>query len=312
MAASSFRKSEATARRGSWHRVLVPLAALMLASCTMSEQSAPASARNTQSVQAAGGAYVSPEAAALDRLSPAAGPQQQYVQANAPRSLTPAEEVAAAAQESDTNVVESTPLPAGPVSGAPAYPQAASPQAARSQAPAEAAGPGPTPQPAVEDPNTYDEKTVLGAATGLFGEGAEGLGRVIERIFADLGRPNAYIVGKEGGGAIIVGLRYGDGTLYHKVEGEQKVHWTGPSVGFDIGGDASKAFVLVYNLYDSQEIFKRYPAMEGKLYLIGGFSVSYHQRDDVIVVPVRLGAGWRLGANIGYYHFTKDRKYVPF
>ena len=285
--------------------------AAALTACTGTAAQTSPTPAGSQSVQAAGGAYVTPEAAALDQLSPAAGPApQQFAQATAPRALTPAEEVAAAAQESDQNVVESTPLPSGPVSSGPNYPQAVP---AQDQAgAASAAAPGPAPQPAAEDPNTYDEKTVLGAATGLFGEGAEGLGRVIERIFADLGRPNAYIVGKEGGGALIVGLRYGDGTLYHKIEGEQKVHWTGPSVGFDIGGDASKAFVLVYNLYDTQEIFKRYPAMEGKLYFIGGFAVSYHQRDDVIIVPVRLGAGWRLGANIGYYHFTKDRKYIPF
>jgi hypothetical protein len=159
---------------------------------------------------------------------------------------------------------------------------------------------------------TYDQKSVIGAAEGVFGKGTEGLGKVIERIFNDLGRPNAYIAGREIGGAVIVGLRYGDGTLYHKVEGEQKLHWTGPSVGFDLGGDASKSFVLVYNLNDMQDVFKRYPAIEGKVYFIGGFSVNYHQNGNVILVPVRLGAGWRLAANIGYIHYTKDRTYFPF
>jgi hypothetical protein len=159
---------------------------------------------------------------------------------------------------------------------------------------------------------TYDQKSVIGAAEGVFGKGTEGLGKVVERIFKDLGRPNAYIAGREIGGAVIVGLRYGDGTLYHKVEGEQKVHWTGPSVGFDLGGDASKSFVLIYHLNDMQSIYKRYPAIEGKVYFIGGFSVNYHQNGNVILVPVRLGAGWRLAANIGYIHYTKDRTYFPF
>lgn len=159
---------------------------------------------------------------------------------------------------------------------------------------------------------TYDQKSVIGAAEGVFGKGTEGLGKVLERIFKDLGRPNAYIAGREIGGAVIVGVRYGDGTLYHKVEGEQKIHWTGPSVGFDLGGDASKSFVLVYHLNDMQDIFKRYPAIEGKVYFIGGFSVNYHQNGNTILVPVRLGAGWRLAANIGYIHYTKDRTYFPF
>jgi hypothetical protein len=158
---------------------------------------------------------------------------------------------------------------------------------------------------------TYDEKSVVSAATGVFGEGAEGLGKMIERVFADYGRPNAYIGGREAGGAFIAGLRYGDGTLYHKVEGERRVHWTGPSVGFDIGGDASKSFTLIYNLFDTEALFQRFPAVEGRVYFIGGFSMNYHQSNDIILAPIRLGAGWRLGANIGYIHYTKKRKYIP-
>jgi hypothetical protein len=167
-------------------------------------------------------------------------------------------------------------------------------------------------QPGQTEQNTYDRETVIKGAEGVFGKGAEGVGKVMERIFADLGRPTGYIVGQEAGGAFIGGLRYGDGMLYHKIEGEQKVHWTGPSVGFDIGGDASKSFTLVYNLNDAQEIFQRYPAVEGKVYFIGGFSVNYHQRGNIILAPVRLGAGWRLGANIGYLNYTKERTYIPF
>ncbi len=169
-----------------------------------------------------------------------------------------------------------------------------------------------SPQTAQAAATTYDKDTVIREATGVFGKGAEGVGKVMEKIFADLGRPNAYIVGQEAGGAIVGGLRYGDGILYHKVEGQQKVHWTGPSVGFDIGGDASKSFTLVYNLNDTQDVFRRFPAVEGKVYFIGGFSVNYHQRDNVILAPVRLGAGWRLGINIGYLNYTKERTFIPF
>jgi hypothetical protein len=166
-----------------------------------------------------------------------------------------------------------------------------------------------SPEPTV---GTFDRDTVIREATGVFGKGAEGVGKVIEKIFADLGRPNAYIVGQEAGGAFIGGLRYGDGIMYHKIEGQQKVHWTGPSVGFDVGGDASKSFTLIYNLNDAQEIFRRYPAVEGKVYFIGGFSVNYHQRGNVILAPVHLGAGWRLGVNIGYLNYTKERTFIPF
>ncbi len=187
------------------------------------------------------------------------------------------------------------------------------PQLARAQpvpAPATTtAQPAPLP-PAV--PPTYAEEDVLGAAEDVFGKGAEGLAEIVRRSFKEHGQPNAYIVGREAGGAIIFGLRYGSGTLYHKVEGQMPVHWTGPSVGFDIGGDGSKTFALVYNLNNTEDLFRRYPAAEGKAYLIGGFAANYLQRDDVIIVPVKLGVGWRLGINAGYLKFSKKGKVLPF
>jgi hypothetical protein len=194
---------------------------------------------------------------------------------------------------------------AGVLAAAPAAAQEAQ-EAQAAPAPAPAA---PTPPPAS---TTYAEEDVLGAAEGVFGKGAEGLADIVRRTFKDRGQPNAYIVGKEAGGALLVGLRYGSGMLYHKVEGERKVHWTGPSVGFDIGGDGSKVFALVYNLNDTEELYRRYPAAEGKAYLIGGFTANYLQRDKVVIVPIKLGVGWRLGLNGGYLKFSKKGKVLPF
>jgi hypothetical protein len=158
----------------------------------------------------------------------------------------------------------------------------------------------------------YEMGEIVEAADGAFGEASEGVAKVIEKVFADLGKPNGYIVGREGSGAFIVGLRYGKGVLHSKVEGERTVHWTGPSIGPDVGGDASRSFVLVYNLNDTEDLFRRYPAVEGKAYLVGGVSANYHQRDDVVLVPIRLGAGWRLGANVGYLKYSKEGRIIPF
>jgi hypothetical protein len=159
---------------------------------------------------------------------------------------------------------------------------------------------------------TYEIGEISAAADGAFGEATEGVAMVIQKIFADLGKPNAYIVGREGGGALIVGLRYGRGKLFSKVEGEREIFWTGPSIGPDVGGDASRSFVLVYNLHDSEEIFQRFAAVEGKAYLIGGVSANYHQRGDIVLVPIRLGAGWRLGANLGYIKYSREGRVIPF
>ena len=160
--------------------------------------------------------------------------------------------------------------------------------------------------------DTYQRDDLLAAGEGVFGKGAEGLAGIIERILKDQGRPNAYIAGREASGAFVVGLRYGSGLLNHKVEGQQPVYWTGPSVGFDVGGDANKVFVLVYNLYDTAELYHRFPGAEGRLYFVGGFAATYLRRGNVVVIPIRLGVGWRAGVNVNYMKFTRKSKWLPF
>lgn len=159
---------------------------------------------------------------------------------------------------------------------------------------------------------TYHKDDLIGAAEGVFGKGAKGLAELLEKILKDQGEPNAYIAGREASGAFVVGLRYGSGTLSHSVEGQRAVYWTGPSLGFDIGGDAANTFVLVYNLYDSQDLYKRYPQVEGRAYFVGGLSATYLRRGDVAIIPIRLGVGLRLGANIGYMKFSEKSKWLPF
>ncbi|MBW4330567.1 DUF1134 domain-containing protein [Stakelama sp. CBK3Z-3] len=180
--------------------------------------------------------------------------------------------------------------------------------------PQQTPAPSTTPPPAAVQNNadTYERDDLIAAAEGVFGKGAEGLAGIIEDILHDQGQPNGYIAGREASGAFVLGLRYGSGTLFHKVEGQRPVYWTGPSVGFDVGGDATKVFVLVYNLYDTQDLYKRFPAAEGRAYFVGGFSASYLRRGDIVLIPVRLGVGWRLGANVGYMKFSDHQRWLPF
>ena len=175
-------------------------------------------------------------------------------------------------------------------------------------APVTANSPPPAPSPS----DSYQEDDLIGAAEGVFGKGAEGLAGLIEKILKDQGRPNAYIAGREASGALVVGLRYGSGTLNHKIEGKREVYWTGPSIGFDVGGNAGNTFVLVYNLYDTQDLYHRFPAAEGTAYLVGGFNASYLRWGSVVLIPIRMGVGYRLGINAGYMKFTEKRNWLPF
>lgn len=178
---------------------------------------------------------------------------------------------------------------------------------------ADAASPPPAAGRTITPPtDTIPRDDVFSAAEGVFGKGAAGLGKIVEDILKDQGEPVAYIAGQEASGAFVVGLRYGSGTMRHQVEGDRAVFWTGPSVGFDAGADANKVFVLVYNLYDSHALFRRYPAAEGRLYAVGGFTASYLRRGDVVLIPVRLGVGLRAGANIGYMKFSEKSEWMPF
>lgn len=159
---------------------------------------------------------------------------------------------------------------------------------------------------------TYRRDDLIAGAEGVFGKGAKGVAKMIESVLADQGEPNAYIAGREASAAIGIGLRYGSGTMNHAVEGQRPAYWTGPSIGFDLGGDAANVFALVYNLYDSQELYRRYPQVEGRAYYVGGLSATYLRRGSVVIIPIRMGVGLRAGVNAGYMKFSETSKILPF
>ena len=199
-----------------------------------------------------------------------------------------------------------------PVEQAPPEPASARPGPSPSNTPPASTGAGAAAERASQAAGGgVAREDVFSAAEGVFGRGAEGLAQLIEDILSKQGQPNAYITGREAGGALVLGVRYGSGTLHHGIEGDRPVFWTGPSLGFDFGADANKVFVLVYNLYDSQNLFKRYPGAEGNAYVVGGFTASYLRRGDVVLIPIRMGVGVRLGVNAGYMRFSEKNRWLP-
>jgi len=158
----------------------------------------------------------------------------------------------------------------------------------------------------------FDEQEIGRAAGDFFGSTTEGLAKLIQRAFSENGEPNAYITGTEGSGAIGVGLRYGKGELHFSDGTTVPVFWRGPSVGWDFGGNASKVFTLVYHLRSTDELFKRYPGVDGSLYFVAGFGMNYQRHDTVTLAPIRTGVGLRAGANVGYLAYSADKTWVPF
>jgi len=157
----------------------------------------------------------------------------------------------------------------------------------------------------------YEQGEIIGAGHQFFGAVSEGLAKAVEYSFQSQGRPNGYILGEDAGGAFVVGLRYGEGRLYTKDAGDYKVYWQGPSLGYDWGGEGSKAMVLVYNLRDPSEIFHRFGGVQGAAYLVGGVSVQFQTYGDVKLAVIRSGVGLRLGANVGYLNYTRTPTWNP-
>lgn len=159
--------------------------------------------------------------------------------------------------------------------------------------------------------DTYSRGEIIDAASDFFGMAAEAVGHVVEKIFSELGRPNAYIAGEEGSAAIAVGLRYGSGDMYRKTYRNVKVYWQGPSLGFDLGANASKCFTLVYAIHRQEEIFQRFPGVDGSYYFIAGIGVNYQRSGRISLAPMRTGLGLRAGVNVGYLSYSRERNWVP-
>ena len=159
--------------------------------------------------------------------------------------------------------------------------------------------------------DTYTQQEILEKARGFFGETTQGLAKAVAKVFEDHGQPNAFIAGEEVSGAIGVGVRYGEGVLTRKTGGDLQVYWQGPSIGFDFGGNASRVFTLVYNLRGSDQLFQRFPGVEGSFYFVAGVGVNYQQSGDLILAPMRTGVGLRAGAAVGYLHYTREHSWIP-
>ncbi len=159
--------------------------------------------------------------------------------------------------------------------------------------------------------STYSDDEVIKEANAFFASGARELGQVLQRVLKEKGQPVAIIRGEEAGGAIGLGVRYGQGEISTKGAGGRKIYWQGPSIGFDVGANAVKVFALVYDLPKQDDLFRRYPGVDGSLYFIGGFGVNYVQRDRTVIAPVRFGVGWRQGINLGYMNFSREKRLNP-
>jgi hypothetical protein len=160
--------------------------------------------------------------------------------------------------------------------------------------------------------DTYTSDDLVATGGEFFGSVSQGLASLVERAVSQFGLPNAYILGEEAGGALVAGVRYGEGTMFTRNQGEHPLFWQGPSIGFDVGGDGSKVMMLVYNLPTVEAVYGRYPGVDGSAYVVGGLGMTVMKYGDVVLVPIRSGVGLRAGLNVGYLKFTQEPTWNPF
>jgi hypothetical protein len=158
----------------------------------------------------------------------------------------------------------------------------------------------------------YSSIEIIDAGHRFFGTVSRGLAEIVEKAGSQWGLPNGYVLGQELGGAVWVGLRYGEGVLYTKNAGDLGVFWQGPSLGFDFGGEGARTMMLIYGLPTTGAIYQRFVGIDGSAYFVGGLGMTALTANNIVVVPIRTGVGLRLGANVGYLKFTPASTWNPF
>ncbi|MBL8881791.1 MAG: DUF1134 domain-containing protein [Hyphomicrobium sp.] len=159
----------------------------------------------------------------------------------------------------------------------------------------------------------YSIDEIRDATRGFFGTISTSLASVIEHAFKTSGRPTAYVLGTEGGGAFLAGLRFGEGTLFMRKHPEtRKVWWHGPSIGGDFGASGTRTMFLIYKLDNEEGLFRSFTGVDGSAFFVGGVGMTVLKGGDVIMAPIRTGLGLRVGASVGYVRFTPDPTWNPF
>lgn len=247
--------------------------------------------------------------AAAKRNAPPSATAQPAVPAPATPPATSAEKKSSPANVATTKkpTVKATPRPSQGWATRTQPDETAPPPAVAMREPA------PVPDLPPPEEEGYSIEEIRDVTRGFFGSISTNLAAVIEHAFKQSGRPTAYVLGVEGGGAFLAGLRFGKGTLFMRSEpGTREVYWHGPSVGTDLGASGSRTLFLIYRMDKPSDIYRNFTGIDGSAYFVGGVGVTLLKGGPVIMAPIRSGVGMRLGANIGYLRFTEQPTWNPF
>ena len=95
--------------------------------------------------------------------------------------------------------------------------------------------------------DNFSPDEIVDSGHRFFGALSRSLAEIVQEAGRRWGLPNGYILGQEASGAFVGGLRYGEGKMYTRNAGDEKVYWQGPSLGFDVGADGVARYFTVVN-----------------------------------------------------------------
>ena len=168
-------------------------------------------------------------------------------------------------------------------------------------------------QPARADaPPPFSLDEIVDSGHRFFGAVSRGLAEGVQEAGRRWGLPNGYILGQEASAAFVGGLRYGEGKMYTRNAGDQKVYLARSVGRLRRGRGRRPHHDAGLQPAGRAAIFRRFGGIDGSAYFVGGFGFTALGADGIVVVPIRTGVGARLGVNISYLKFTPRATWNPF
>jgi hypothetical protein len=91
-----------------------------------------------------------------------------------------------------------------------------------------------------------------------------------------------------------------------------EVFWQGPSWAGTSAATRRGSSPWSTACSGPEDLFRRFPGVEGSAYLVGGLGRELPGGGGDRAAPIRAGLGLRLGANVGYLVYSRQRNLLPF
>ena len=159
---------------------------------------------------------------------------------------------------------------------------------------------------------TYSSEEIVEAGHKFFGKTTRGLAKRSNMCSRARASRRPISSARKESGAIVGGLRYGEGTIYYKNGTRQKIYWRARRSASISAATARAHWFWSITPSTPREIYdKRFGGVEGSAYLVGGLGVNFQKNRDIILAPIRTGVGARLGANVGYLKYSTQPDLEP-